>query len=358
MIEYVDKIDVSAQHLLGIINDVLDMSKIEAGKTVFSYSDFSILEFMQEIQTMFCPQTEEKHQSLVIHHENIVHEWVNSDYVHLMQIFSNLLSNAVKYTQKGGKIQFLVEECETKSSAYAKYHFAVIDNGVGMSEDFKDKIFDTFTREESSLTNKIQGTGLGMAITKNLIEAMGGTIDVDSELGLGSCFEVFMDLKIAEESVSSALQVEESETYDDIMKGMRFLCAEDNELNAEILTELLKIKGAECTVCENGERILETFERSAPGDYDMILMDVQMPVMNGYEATKAIRKSSHEQAKTIPIIAMTANAFSDDIHHSLTVGMNAHISKPVEMKVLEKTISSIKFGGGLKRRLLNNKDEI
>lgn len=193
VIEYVDKIDVSAQHLLGIINDVLDMSKIEAGKTVFSYSDFSILEFMQEIQTMFCPQTEEKHQSLVIHHENIVHEWVNSDYVHLMQIFSNLLSNAVKYTQKGGKIQFLVEECETKSSAYAKYHFAVIDNGVGMSEDFKDKIFDTFTREESSLTNKIQGTGLGMAITKNLIEAMGGTIDVDSELGLGSCFEVFMD---------------------------------------------------------------------------------------------------------------------------------------------------------------------
>ena len=166
-----------------------------------------------------------------------------------------------------------------------------------------------------------------------------------------------MDLKIAEESVSSALQVEESETYDDIMKGMRFLCAEDNELNAEILTELLKIKGAECTVCENGERILETFERSASGDYDMILMDVQMPVMNGYEATKAIRKSSHEQAKTIPIIAMTANAFSDDIHHSLTVGMNAHISKPVEMKVLEKTISSIKFGG-LKRRLLNNKDEI
>ena len=167
-----------------------------------------------------------------------------------------------------------------------------------------------------------------------------------------------MDLKIAEESVSSALQVEKSETDDDIMKGMRFLYAEDNELNAEILTELLKIKGAECTVCENGERILEAFEQSAPGDYDMILMDVQMPVMNGYEATKAIRKSSHEQAKTIPIIAMTANAFSDDIHHSLTVGMTAHISKPVEMKVLEKTMRSIKFGGGLKRRLLNDKDEI
>lgn len=136
------------------------------------------------------------------------------------------------------------------------------------------------------------------------------------------------------------------ETDSDILDGMRFLCAEDNELNAEILMELLKFEGAECTICENGKSILEAFEQSVPGEYDMILMDVQMPVMNGYEATEAIRRSSHEQAKTIPIIAMTANAFSDDIHHSLTVGMNAHISKPVEMKVLEKTISSIKFGGG------------
>lgn len=296
---------------------------------------------------MFRPQAEEKQQSLVVHHKNIVHEWVNSDYVHLMQIFSNLFSNAVKYTQEGGKIQFLVEEYETKSSVYAKYHFVVIDNGVGMPEDFKDKIFDVFTRAESSLTNKIQGTGLGMAITKNLIEAMGGTIDVESELGLGSCFEVFMDLKIAEDqSVSSSQQIEKDESDDNIMKGMRFLCAEDNELNAEILTELLKIEGAECTVCENGERILEAFERSAPGDYDMILMDIQMPVMNGYEATKAIRKSSHELAKTIPIIAMTANAFSEDIHHSLASGMNAHVSKPVEIRRLKKTIRSIKLGGG------------
>ena len=351
VIEYADKIDISSQHLLGIINDVLDMSKIEAGKTVFKYSDFSILDLMQELDTIFHTQIYEKQQTLTIIKENIQHEWVNGDQVHLMQIFSNLLSNAVKYTQEGGAIHFVAEECETTSTVYARYRFFVRDNGMGMSDAFKDTIFDAFTRAENSLTNKIQGTGLGMAITKNLIEAMGGTIDVDSELGLGSCFEVFMDLKIAEESVSSALQVEESETYDDIMKGMRFLCAEDNELNAEILTELLKIKGAECTVCENGERILETFERSAPGDYDMILMDVQMPVMNGYEATKAIRKSSHEQAKTIPIIAMTANAFSDDIHHSLTVGMNAHISKPVEMKVLEKTISSIKFGGGVEAQI-------
>ena len=347
VIEYADKIDISSQHLLGIINNVLDMSKIEAGKTVFKYTDFSILDFITELNTIFHSQIDEKNQTLTIIKENIRHEWVNGDQVHLMQIFSNLVSNAVKYTQEGGKIQFLVEECETKSSVYAKYRFLVSDNGMGMSADFKDTIFDAFTRAESSMTNKIQGTGLGMAITKNLVEAMGGTIDVESELGQGSCFEVLIDLRIAEDRfVSSAERVEKDEPAGNVLKGMRFLCAEDNELNAEILMELLKIEGAECTICENGKRVLEAFEQSAPGDYDMILMDVQMPVMNGYEATKAIRRSSHELAKTIPIIAMTANAFSEDIQHSLAAGMNAHVSKPVEMKVLEKTIRSIKSGGG------------
>jgi len=347
VIEYADKIDSSSQHLLGIINDVLDMSKIEAGKTVFKYSDFSILDLVQELDTIFHTQIYEKQQTLTIIKENIQHEWVNGDQVHLMQIFSNLLSNAVKYTQEGGEIQFFVEECETKSSVYAKYRFLVSDNGMGMSADFKDTIFDAFTRAESSLTNKIQGTGLGMAITKNLVEAMGGTIDVESELGQGSCFEVLLDLKIAEDrTVALAAQEETDEQDGNILQGMRFLCAEDNELNAEILIELLKIEGAECTICENGEEILKAFEQSVPGDYDMILMDVQMPVMNGYEATKAIRRSSHELAKKIPIIAMTANAFSEDIQHSLAAGMNAHISKPVEMKVLEKTIRSIKSGGG------------
>ena len=347
VIEYADKIDISSQHLLGIINNVLDMSKIEAGKTVFKYTDFSILDFITELNTIFHSQIDEKNQTLTIIKENIRHEWVNGDQVHLMQIFSNLVSNAVKYTQEGGKIQFLVEECETKSSVYAKYRFLVSDNGMGMSADFKDTIFDAFTRAESSMTNKIQGTGLGMAITKNLVEAMGGTIDVESELGQGSCFEVLIDLRIAEDRfVSSAEQAEKDEPAGNVLKGMRFLCAEDNELNAEILMELLKIEGAECTICENGKRVLEAFEQSAPGDYDMILMDVQMPVMNGYEATKAIRRSSHELAKTIPIIAMTANAFSEDIQHSLAAGMNAHVSKPVEMKVLEKTIRSIKSGGG------------
>ena len=346
VIEYADKIAISSQHLLGIINDVLDMSKIEAGKTVFKYSDFSILDFMEELNTIFHSQANEKNQSFIITKENLKHEWVNGDKVHLMQIFSNLLSNAIKYTQEGGIIQFIAEESETNSSTYGKYHFIVSDNGMGMSADFKETIFDAFTRAESSVTNKIQGTGLGMAITKNLVESMGGTIEVESEPNRGSCFEVILNLKIVENRVvSSTEQIEMHETDSDILDGMRFLCAEDNELNAEILMELLKLEGAECTICENGKRILEAFEQSVPGEYDMILMDVQMPVMNGYEATEAIRRSSHEQAKTIPIIAMTANAFSEDMQHSLAAGMNAHISKPVDMKLLKKTIRNIKLGG-------------
>ncbi len=353
VIEYADKIDISSQHLLGIINDVLDMSKIEAGKTVFKYSDFSIVEFIQELDTIFHSQIYEKNQTFTITKENIRHEWVNGDRIHLMQIFSNLLSNAIKYTQEGGEIQLLSEECKSHSSVYAKYRFLVSDNGMGMSADFKDTIFDAFTRAENPMTNKIQGTGLGMAITKNLVVSMGGTIDVESEPGQGSCFEIFMDLKIAEERfVSPALQADTDKQDGNILQGMKFLCAEDNEINAEILMELLKIEGAECTICENGERVLETFERSVPGEYDMILMDVQMPVMNGYEATKAIRSSSHELAKKIPIIAMTANAFSEDIQHSLAAGMNAHVSKPVEMKILEKTIRSIRSGGGTEPQVI------
>ena len=345
VIEYADKIAISSQHLLGIINDVLDMSKIEAGKTVFKYSDFSILDSIEELNTIFHSQANEKNQSFIITKENLKHEWVNGDKVHLMQIFSNLLSNAIKYTQEGGIIQFIAEESETNSSTYGKYHFIVSDNGMGMSADFKETIFDAFTRAESSVTNKIQGTGLGMAITKNLVESMGGTIEVESEPNRGSSFEVILNLKIVENRVvSSTEQIEMQETDSDILDGMRFLCAEDNELNAEILMELLKLEGAECTICENGKRILEAFEQSVPGEYDMILMDVQMPVMNGYEATEAIRRSSHEQAKTIPIIAMTANAFSEDIQHSLAAGMNAHISKPVDMKLLKKTIRNIKLG--------------
>ena len=345
--EYAKKIEVSSQHLLGLINDVLDMSKIESGKTTLNFVDFSISEILRRIEILFRPQTDAKNQTLLITKEHIHHEWLNGDSVRLMQVFNNLMSNAIKYTKEGGKIQFFAEECQTNSSVYAKFRFIVKDNGIGMSEEFQDKIFDSFTREENSVINKIQGTGLGMAISKNLIQAMGGTIEVKSEKGKGSCFEVIVDFKIAEnKEVYQPEQIEDEKQDETILNGMCFLCAEDNELNAEILKELLDIEGAKCQICENGEKVVEAFEKSQPGEYDMILMDIQMPVMNGYEATKAIRNSKHPMAKTIPIIAMTANAFSEDIQKSFSAGMNAHVSKPVEMKVLGKAIQNIKAGRG------------
>ena len=332
VIEYADKIDISSQHLLGIINDVLDMSKIEAGKTVFKYTDFSILDFITELNTIFHSQIDEKNQTLTIIKENIRHEWVNGDQVHLMQIFSNLVSNAVKYTQEGGKIQFLVEECETKSSVYAKYRFLVSDNGMGMSADFKDTIFDAFTRAESSMTNKIQGTGLGMAITKNLVEAMGGTIDVESELGQGSCFEVLIDLRIAEDRfVSSAEQAEKDEPAGNVLKGMRFLCAEDNELNMEIAETFLTDAGVQITKAYNGKEEVERYLEQPAGTFDAILTDLMMPVMDGCEAARAIRGSGRADAESIPIIALTANAFLEDAERVKREGMNEHLPKPLDV---------------------------
>ena len=349
--EYAKKIELSSKHLLGIINDVLDMNKIESGKTTLNNTDFSILEFVEQINTVFRPQMDEKYQSFEIHVENISHEWVNADSVRLMQIFNNLLSNAVKYTQAGGHIQFWLEEVSSKSSVYAKYCFLVVDNGMGMEDSFKEKIFDVFTREENSVTNKIQGTGLGMAITKNLLDAMGGTIQVESEKGKGSCFEVLLDLKIVKDHEVVSTRNENSI---ESISGMKFLCAEDNELNAEILEELLKYEGAECVICENGKEVVETYKQSKPGEYDMILMDIQMPIMNGYEATRMIR--SFDQ--NIPIIAMTANAFSEDIQHSLSAGMDAHISKPVDMLVLKRVVQKIKSGGGAPKKILQKTSEV
>ena len=333
VIEYADKIDISSQHLLGIINDVLDMSKIEAGKTVFKYTDFSILDFITELNTIFHSQIDEKNQTLTIIKENIRHEWVNGDQVHLMQIFSNLVSNAVKYTQEGGKIQFLVEECETKSSVYAKYRFLVSDNGMGMSADFKETIFDPFTRAEGSVTNKIQGTGLGMAITKGLIEQMNGSIEVTSQVGVGTVFVITIPFEIAREQKKDK---EIAEKYD--IRGLHLLAAEDNELNAEIIEMLLTDDGAKVTVAKNGRQAVECFENNPPGTFDAILMDVMMPVMDGIAATKAIRAMDRADAKTIPIIAMTANAFEEDAKRCLATGMTAHLAKPFQIEDVEKTI--------------------
>ena len=337
--EYTKKIQCSSRHLLGIINDVLDMSKIESGKTIINVGEFYLPELLEQMDAAFRPQTDAKKQKFEIMIQNLEHKWLLGDSMRLLQILNNLLSNAYKYTPIGGTICIEVQEMEQSSSSYAKLCFKVMDNGIGMSREFLAQIYDSFTREERSVTNTIQGTGLGMSIVKSLVDLMGGSIDVESMHGKGTCFELILDFRIPERSVEDcSKQEEKEETNTSQLKGMHFLCAEDNELNAEILKELLHMEGADCVICPNGRAVVETFEQSAPGDYDMILMDVQMPVMNGYEAAKAIRRGNHPLALAIPIVAMTANAFSEDVQKSLSAGMNAHISKPMDMKKLLRVV--------------------
>ena len=332
VIECLSKITESSRHLLGLINEVLDMARIESGKMTLAQEDFNLSELVDNLITLTRPVLDEHKHNFDIHINHIEHEAVCGDSLRIQQVFVNLMSNAIKYTPDGGNITFSIEEKPNGFSELGCYEFTIEDNGIGMSPEFQKIMFDPFSRADDHRTTRVQGTGLGMAITKNLVDLMGGTIDVESEPGQGSCFEVFMDLKIAEErSVSPASQTETEEQDGNILKGMRFLCAEDNELNAEILTELLKIEGAECTICENGKRVLETFEQSVPGDYDMILMDVQMPVMDGYTATRKIRALDDPARATLPIIAMTANAFAEDVQAAKTVGMNEHIAKPLEL---------------------------
>lgn len=337
--EYTKKIQCSSQHLLGIINDVLDMSKIESGTTIINVGEFYLPELLEQMDTAFRPQTDAKKQKFEIKIQNLEHKWLLGDSMRLLQILNNLLSNAYKYTPAGGTICIEVQEMEQSSSSYAKLCFKVMDNGIGMSREFLARIYDSFTREECSVTNTIQGTGIGMSIVKSLVDLMGGSIDVESMQGKGTCFELILDFRIPERSGEDCSKQEEKEETDTSpLKGMHFLCAEDNELNAEILKELLHMEGADCVICPNGRAVVETFEQSAPGDYDMILMDVQMPVMNGYEAAKAIRRGNHPLALAIPIVAMTANAFSEDVQKSLSAGMNAHISKPMDMKKLLRVV--------------------
>ena len=338
--EYTKKIQCSSRHLLGIINDVLDMSKIESGKTIINVGEFYLPELLEQMDAAFRPQTDAKKQKFEIKIQNLEHKWLLGDSMRLLQILNNLLSNAYKYTPTGGTICIEVQEMEQSSSSYAKVCFKVMDNGIGMSREFLARIYDSFTREECSVTNTIQGTGIGMSIVKSLVDLMGGSIDVESMQGKGTCFELILDFRISEKTVTdcSKQKEEKEETDTSQLRGMHFLCAEDNELNAEILKELLHMEGAECVICPNGRAVVEKFEKSAPGDYDMILMDVQMPVMNGYEATKAIRRGNHPLALTIPIVAMPANAFSEDVQKSLSAGMNAHISKPMDMKKLARVV--------------------
>ena len=336
--EHLGKLESSSQLLLGIINDILDMSRIESGKTPLSIEKMNLPQQLSQLDGMIRQQAGQRSQTFTVE-THVQHENVLADPNRLNQVLMNVLSNAVKYTPTGGHIRFEVEELP-RNEHYARYRFIVQDDGIGMSEDFQKTLFDPFTREEKSGTNKVQGTGLGMAITKSIVDLMGGSISVESAPGRGTRFEVVLEFPIdAEADHAQKVQALPEETEETSpLSGMRFLCAEDNAINAEILEMLLEAKGASCTICPNGQEIVDAFASVKPGDYDMILMDIQMPVMDGLEATRRIRNGENPLGRSIPILAMTANAFLEDMQKSKEAGMDEHLSKPMDITALEHTV--------------------
>ena len=336
--EHLDKLESSGQLLLGIINDILDMSRIESGKTTLSIEKMNLPQQISQLDGMIRQQANQHGQTFTVE-TRLQHENVLADPNRLNQVLMNILANAVKYTPRGGHIRFEAEELP-RNEHYARYRFIVQDDGIGMSEAYQKTLFDPFTREEKSGTNKVQGTGLGMAITKSIVDLMGGSISVESATGKGTRFEVVLEFPIdAEADHAQQVQALPEEAEDTSpLSGMRFLCAEDNAINAEILEMLLESRGASCTICSNGQEIVDAFASVKPGDYDMILMDVQMPVMDGLEATRRIRSGENPLGRIIPILAMTANAFLEDMQKSREAGMDEHLSKPVDIAALEQTV--------------------
>ena len=336
--EHLGKLENSGQLLLGIINDILDMSRIESGKTTLNVEKMNLPQQISQLDSIIRQQAGQRRQTFTVN-THLQHENVLADPNRLNRVLMNILSNAVKYTPTGGHIRFEVDELP-RNEHYARYRFVVQDDGIGMSEAYQKTLFDPFTREERSGTNKVQGTGLGMAITKSIVDLMGGSIGVESATGKGTRFEVVLEFPVDAEAdtVPEAQVLPEEEEETSPLSGMKFLCAEDNAINAEILEMLLETKGASCTICSNGQEIVDAFASVKPGEYDMILMDVQMPVMDGLEATRRIRNGENPLGRTIPILAMTANAFLEDMQKSKEAGMDEHLSKPVDIAALEQTV--------------------
>ena len=336
--EHLDKLENSGQLLLGIINGILDMSRIESGKTTLNVEKTNLPQQISQLDSIIRQQAGQRRQTFTVN-THLQHENVLADPNRLNRVLMNILSNAVKYTPTGGHIRFEVDELP-RNEHYARYRFVVQDDGIGMSEAYQKTLFDPFTREERSGTNKVQGTGLGMAITKNIVDLMGGSINVESTTGKGTRFEVVLEFPVDAEAdtVPEAQVLPEEEEETSPLSGMKFLCAEDNAINAEILEMLLEANGASCTICSNGQEIVDAFASVKPGEYDMILMDVQMPVMDGLEATRRIRSGENPLGRIIPILAMTANAFLEDMQKSREAGMDEHLSKPVDIAALEQTV--------------------
>ena len=335
--DYLKKISVSSQHLLSLINDVLDMSRIESGKVTLEAKPVHLPELVHELRDIIQAVVSKKDLSLTLDTVGVENEDVIADPLRLEQILINVLANAVKFTPDGGQIGLWIVQKDTAPAGYADFEFHIKDNGIGMSEEFQKHIFEQFARERTSTVSKIQGTGLGMAITKSLVDMMGGRITVKSEQGKGSEFTISLRFPIGEAKTGQTPPAAKASAF----TGKKLLVVEDNELNLEIASTLLKEAGFEVDTAENGKIAVEKVEAASAGRYDLILMDIQMPEMDGYEATRRIRALPDARKAALPIVAMTANAFEDDRKNALHAGMNGHIAKPLDIQKLFQVLSEL-----------------
>lgn len=337
VLESLDKIATAGTHLLELINEVLDMSRVESGKIVLNPEKENLIEAGDKIASIIDLAASAKGISIDAQVINLRDPYVMVDKLHFNQIIINVLSNSVKYTNPGGHIDIKLEQLDDDNPEYGRYKFVISDNGVGMSEEFLEEIFEPFSREETATDSGIEGTGLGMSITKRMVDLFKGTIDIQSKKDVGTTTTIILPLKKCVD-VANAIDTDEREIENRDIRGLHVLVAEDNALNREIVEEFLNELGVTADYASNGIEALEMHKTSTPGKYKAILMDVQMPKMGGYEATAAIRSLLNDELASVPIIAMTANAFAEDKERAYEVGMDAHVAKPISIEVLKKTL--------------------
>lgn len=349
--KYLSKIETASNHLLLLINDVLDMSHIESGTLKLEHAPVYLPDVLENLKAIIQTDSSAKQLKFCADTKNMVHKNVITDKLRLKQVLLNILENAVKYTRPGGKIYFQIQELKGQEPGFAKYEFRVKDTGIGMSEEFIAHIFEPFTREQTSTVSGIEGMGLGMAIVKKIVDRMGGTIAVKSRQGKGTEVTVILPFKVNSQVVECETKVfkktgqmkmlSERENSENLFKGKKILLTEDNELNREIAVELLKEEGFILDTAEDGTIAVEKMRTAKPGQYDLILMDIQMPIMDGYEATRQIRKLKNSETANIPIVAITANAFEEDRQKALKAGMNEHVSKPIDLARLLEVVKKV-----------------
>lgn len=348
---YLSKIQTASKHLLLLVNDVLDMSHIESGTLKLEHAPVYFSDVLEDLKSIVQTDISAKQLEFHVDTKNMVHKNVITDKLRLNQVLLNILENAVKYTRPGGKICFQIQELKGQEPGFAKYEFRVKDTGIGMSEEFIAHIFEPFSREQTSTVSGIEGMGLRMAIVKKIVDRMGGTIAVKSRQGEGTEVRVILLFKVSSRVAECETKVfkktgqmkilSERGNSENLLKGKKILLAEDNELNREIAVELLKEEGFILDTAEDGTIAVEKMRTAKPGQYDLILMDIQMPIMDGYEATRQIRKLKNPETANIPIVAMTANAFEEDRQKALEAGMNEHVAKPIDLARLLEVVKKV-----------------